>query len=202
MAAILSLTRTKLLKFSRHGILFSSNTKCISSFDTAQKLPRDDVIDAGLCRTNVVGIQMLPEILRCKLFGSYAEGSVTEGKRAAIENHLKKHDLLGKKTSFHENVDLPLPPLHGTNIDEHFRTIATQQTLPYRENAERLAGASLPPQPSQWILREGWTKYDFVSKKCYAVDYPDEQAVVLDVEVLVSYGNYPAIATAVSASAW
>ena len=183
-------------------MLFSSSVKRLSSFDTAEKLPRDDVIDSGLCHTNIVGIQMLPEILRRKIFGSCAESSVTEQRRLAIENHLKKHDLLGKKTSVQENVSLPLPPLHGSNIDDHFRTIASQQALPYRENAERLAGASLPPQPSRWIFREGWTKYDFVNKKCYAVDYPDEQAVVLDVETLVCEGNYPAIATAASASAW
>jgi len=202
MAVLLSLTRIKLLKFSRRGILFSGNVKCLSSFDTAQKLPRHDIVDTGLCRTNIVGIQMLPEILRDKIFGNCAESSVTKEKHVAISNHLKNHDLLGKKTAVQENVDLPLPPLQGVNIDEHFRTIATQQALPYRENADHLAGASLPPQPKQWILREGWTKYDFVSKKCYAVDYPGEQAVVLDVEVLVSEGNYPAIATAASASAW
>jgi len=201
MAVLQSLTRTKLLKFSRRYILFGSDVKCLSSFDTAQKLPKDDV-DADLCRTNIVGIQMLPEILRHKIFGSCAKSSVTKEKHVAIENHLKKHDLLGKKTVIQENVDFPVPPLHGTNIDEHFRTIAIQQALPYRANAEHLATASLPPQPNQWILREGWTKYDFVSKKCYAVDHPDEQAVVLDVEVLVSDGNYPAIATAASASSW
>jgi len=176
--------------------------KCLSSFDAAEKLCTDDAVNSGLHRSNVVGIQMLPEVLKRKIFGSFAESSVDEGKRLAIENHLKKHNLLGKKTTVQENVDLPLPPLYGANIDEHFRTVAAQQTLPYREYAEQLASVSLPPQPDQWILREGWTKYDFVNKKCYAVDYPDEQAVVIDVEVLVPEGNYPAIATAVSATAW
>jgi len=202
MAVLLSLSRIKLLKFCGSVVRFRSNVKCLSSCDIIEKLAGDDVVDTCCRRTNIVGIQMLPEILRRKIFGINVVSSVDEGKRAAIKNHLKKHDLLGKKTSVQDDVDLPLPALHGTNIDEHFRTIAAQQTLPYRENAEHLAGISLPPQPQQWILREGWTKYDFVNKKCYTVDYPDEQAVVLDVEVLVSEGNYPAIATAVSASAW
>ena len=182
--------------------LSSSNLWLFSSFDAAEKLYRDDVVNGENYRSNVVGIQMLPEILRCKIFGSCAKSSVDEDKRLAIENHLKKHNLLGKKTSVQENVDLPLPPLYGANIDEHFHAIATQQTLPYRQCAEELASASLPPQPDQWIMREGWTKYDFVNKKCYAVDYPDEHSVILDVEVLVSGGNYPAIATAASATAW
>ena len=145
---------------------------------------------------------MLSETLRHKIFGSCAGSLVDEEKRLAIEKHLKKHDLLGKKTTVQESVDLPLPALHGANIDEHFRTIAAQQTLPYRQNAEHLAAVSLPPQPDRWILHEGWTKYDFVNKKCYAVECPDEQAIVLDVEVLISEGNYPAIATAASATAW
>jgi len=202
MASLLILSRTKLLKFCRYAVTFNNNWKYLSSFDAANKVPQDDVTDNDHYRTNIVGIQMLPEILRRKIFGSCAESSADESKRLAIEKHLQKHDLLGKKTTIQEAVDVPLPPLQGANIDEHFRTIAAQQTLPYRENAERLASASLPPQPNQWILREGWTKYDFVNKKCYAVDYPDEQAVVLDVEVLVSEGSYPAIATAATATAW
>ena len=202
MAVPLILSRTKLLKFCRYGITFSSNLKYLSSFDAAQKRHQDDVADTGLHRTNIAGIQMLPDVLKHKIFGSCAESLVDERKRLAIEDHLKKHDLLGKKTTVQECVDLPLPPLHGANIDEHFKTIADKQTLPYRKNAEQLASAVLPPQPDQWILREGWTKYDFVNKKCYAVDFPDEQAVVLDVEVLISEGNYPAITTAASATAW
>jgi len=202
MAVLLIPSRTKLLKCCRYGVTFRSNLKCLSNFDAAPKLPRDAAADTSLHRTNVVGIQMLPEILKQKIFGSCVESLMDETKRLAIANHLKKHDLLGKKTAVQENVDLPLPPLHGANIDEHFRTIAAEQTLPYREHAELLASVLLPPQPNQWILREGWTKYDFVNKKCYAVDYPDEQAVVLDVEVLVPEGNYPAIATAASATAW
>jgi len=202
MALQLILPRTKLLKFCRHGIAFGSNLKYFSSSEAAGKLGRGDVADTSLRRTNIVGIQMLPETLKHKIFGSSVENSVDERKRSAIENHLKKHDLLGKKTTVQENVDLPLPPLHGANIDDHFRSIAAQQTLPYRQNAEQLASASLPPQPDQWILREGWTKYDFINKKCYAVDYPDEPAIVLDVEVLIPEGNYPAIATAATATAW
>ena len=197
MAAVISLSRRKLLKLFRYGMTFGSDLKHLSSFDAAEELCRDDVVN----RCNIVGIQMLPEILRHKIFGGCAKSSVDEAKRLAIEKHLKKHDLLGKKTSVQESVDFPLPPLYGSNIDEHFRTIAVQQTLPYRVQAEQLASASLPPQPNQWILREGWTKYDFVNKQCYAVDYPDEQAVVLDVEVLVE-ANYPAIATAASTTAW
>jgi len=200
MAALSSQWRTKLLKFCRYGITVNSNCKHLSSFDSAQKLQNS--VDDRLHCMNIVGIQMLPEILRHKIFGGCVESCVDEEKRLAIEDHMKKHDLLGKKTTVQENVELPLPPLHGANIDEHFRTVAAQQTLPYRVNAVQLASASLPPQPDKWILREGWTKYDFVNKKCYAVDYPDEQAVVLDVEVLVAEGNYPAIATAASATAW
>jgi len=202
MALLLILSKTKLLRFGRHAVTLSSNWKYLSTSDSVQKLPCDAEADVHHHRTNIVGIQMLPETLRYKIFGSSAESLVDEEKRSAIKKHLKKHDLLGKKTTSQESVDLPLPPLHGANIDEHFRTIAAQQTLPYRQNAERLASASLPPQPDRWIMRDGWTKYDFVNKKCYAVEFPDEQAVVLDVEVLVPEGNYPAIATAASDTAW
>jgi len=202
MALLLILSKTKLLRFGRHTCALSNNWKYFSTSHFVQKLPCDVDADIHCHCTNIVGIQMLPKTLRYKIFGSCAESLVDEEKRLAIEKHLKKHDLLGKRTTTQKNVDLPLPPLHGANIDEHFRTIAAQQTLRYRQNAECLASASLPPQPDQWIMREGWTKYDFVNKQCYAVEFPDEQAVVLDVEVLVPEGNYPAIATAASATAW
>ena len=68
--------------------------------------------------------------------------------------------------------------------------------------AEVLVGSKLPLRPRKWLFREGWTKYDSVIKKCYPVDFPDENALVFDVETQVAEGGFPKIATAVSKNAW
>lgn len=52
-------------------------------------------------------------------------------KRDKILEHLKKHDLLGKKGSILADVDIMMPPLFGENIDEHFRHLAEDQVIYY-----------------------------------------------------------------------
>jgi len=153
-------------------------------------------------RLNYVGIQMLPQFLRNKIFGDCEGEHVDQKAKAEIEKHLLKHDILGKKTIVRNVDEFELPPLHGENIDAHFRVIAEQQIKPYKEFADILVNTSLPVRPKHWIFKPGWTKYDSVSKTCYAVDFPDENVVVFDVEVLMLEGNYPTIATAVSPTSW
>ena len=66
----------------------------------------------------------------------------------------------------------------------------------------RLAASPLPPLPRRWLYKAGWTKYDSATKKCYAVDFPEDRTLVFDVEVLMSEGSYPTLAVAASQTAW
>lgn len=153
-------------------------------------------------RFNPVGIQMLSRTLHEKLFGETKAGSIETKKKLEIESHLKKHGLFKKKTAVNEYASIPLPPLYGQNIDDHFRTLALQQLKPYESHADGLKDCVLPLRPKTWLLKPGWTKYDSATKKCYPVSFPDEDALVFDVEVLVGAGHRPTMATAVSKTAW
>ena len=54
----------------------------------------------------------------------------------------------------------------------------------------------------KWSQRAGWTKYDPLTGKATAVKYPEEDILVFDVEMLVSEGHFPTMATAVSPTNW
>lgn len=115
--------------------------------------------------------------------------------------HLQKHQLWGKEISLLPEVELKLPQMHGKDIDEHFRILAQKQSLPYLEAATKLQLADLPPMPREWRWEVGWTRYgpDGQSQK---VDFPEEEALVFDVEVCVTEGRCPTLAVAVSPTNW
>uniref|UniRef100_A0A8C0V9M1 DNA polymerase subunit gamma-1 n=1 Tax=Cyanistes caeruleus TaxID=156563 RepID=A0A8C0V9M1_CYACU len=91
--------------------------------------------------------------------------------------------------------------MYGDNIDEHFRLLAQKQSLPYLEAANELLRCELPPMPEQWAWKLGWTRYG-PDGQAEPVDFPEERALVFDVEVCVADGHCPTLAVAVSPHAW
>ena len=102
--------------------------------------------------------------------------------------------------SFLPDVSVQLPTLRGEDIDQHFRRIAEEQSEPYLQRSLELAKATLPPVPKKFSLEPGWTRYD--GKEQLRVDYPSEDALVLDVEVCVPESPRPILAAAVSETHW
>ncbi|NXI68659.1 DPOG1 polymerase, partial [Anseranas semipalmata] len=154
----------------------------------------------GQRRMNPLNIQMLSRSLHEQIFrGAQVQYSEADVQRSV--EHLQRHDLWGKETSALPDVDLRLPRMYGDNIDEHFRLLAQKQSLPYLEAAEELLRCQLPPAPSVWAWQLGWTRYG-PDGQPEAVDFPQERAVVLDVEVCVAEGHCPTLAVAVSPHAW
>ena len=51
------------------------------------------------------------------------------------------------------------------------------------------------------MLREGWTRYG-ADGSTHAVNYPEDDALVFDVEILVKTKYFPTMATAVSSECW
>uniref|UniRef100_A0A673BYT9 DNA polymerase subunit gamma-1 n=1 Tax=Sphaeramia orbicularis TaxID=375764 RepID=A0A673BYT9_9TELE len=156
--------------------------------------------DSTESRLNPLNIQMLSKNLHEQIF----RGIEPEYKEEDVERsikHLQKHHLWGKETSLLPDVELKLPKMYGKNIDEHFRILAKTQSLPYLVAAASLQQAELPPMPQEWTWGVGWTQYgpDGESKK---VDFPDETALVFDVEVCTTEGQCPTLAVAVSPTAW
>ena len=66
--------------------------------------------------------------------------------------------------------------------------------------ADRLCNSALPCKPAEWAYTPGWVRYE--DDVPVPVECPDENVLVFDVEVLVSEGNYPVMATAMSDKHW
>ncbi|OWF43177.1 DNA polymerase subunit gamma-1-like [Mizuhopecten yessoensis] len=164
-------------------------------------------------RKNEIGIQMLSPNLREQLFGKEIEqksvtdkneGSDGKAEMAAIRKHLSAHGLWGRESTILPDVDIKIPELKGKNVAEHMQNLAQQQVGGYQTLASLMANPEFkfPPKPKTWAMSPGWTKYDSETKKTVKVDFPEENILVFDVEVLVPEGNYPTMATAVSPKHW
>ncbi|XP_037308034.2 DNA polymerase subunit gamma-1 [Pungitius pungitius] len=151
-------------------------------------------------RLNPLQIQMLSRNLHEQIFRGLQPEYVEDDVERSIR-HLQKHQLWGKEISLLPEVELKLPQMYGQNIDEHFRILAQKQSLPYLEAATRLQLAHLPPMPRQWSWEVGWTRYG-PDGQSHKVDFPEEQALVFDVEVCVAEGRCPTLAVAVSPTNW
>ncbi|XP_034542607.1 DNA polymerase subunit gamma-1 [Notolabrus celidotus] len=156
--------------------------------------------DSTETRMNPLNIQMLSRNLHEQIFHDldpvYREDDVERSIR-----HLQQHNLWGKETSLLPDVELKLPRMYGKNIDEHFRILAEKQSLPYLEAATKLHLAGLPTMPQEWSWEVGWTRYGS-NGKSQRVDFPEESALVFDVEVCMTEGRCPTLAVAVSPTNW
>ena len=116
---------------------------------------------------------------------------------------MKKHGLWNKETPPLSDVSFALPPLLGEDVDSHFKALANKQMAPYTHHAETLVVMpKCPPKPNHWIYKPGWTRYDPERGRAYSVPCPQEDAIVFDVETLVTQRNVPVLATAVTPKAW
>ena len=153
-------------------------------------------------RFNPLGIQMLPKTLHQQLFKRKWEATPTQTAVEQSKKHLKDQGISGKKTSTLPDISFTLPQMQGRNLNEHFTTIARQQSQSYLDLAMRLVQAQLHPMPAQWSSEPGWTRYDPATGSPERVRNPDEDALVLDVETCVNEGQRPVLAVAVSPRAW
>lgn len=110
------------------------------------------------------------------------------------------HILYFQETTTLSEVNFTLPHLHNSNIISHFKIIAEELLADYKSLLTELLNSETPPLPKTWELKEGWIKYG--PGQPQSVEYPDESALVFDVEVCMQEGNYPTLATAVSSKHW
>jgi DNA polymerase gamma 1 len=99
-----------------------------------------------------------------------------------------------------DDVVLKLPKLRGQNIEEHFLAIAEDQSRPYMNLVVSLLD-QLPVRPKVWSTEPGWTCYDLETGP-RPVPFPDEDALVFDIEVCMSAGSAPTLACAAGRKFW
>lgn len=162
-----------------------------------------------LPRINQVGIQYLSNDLQKKVFPNTSPSDYLQSQHphllSLVESHLKNAGLLNKKTQINDPIVIPnLPELVGKNtLDEHFTRIGYRYSQPYLSMAEDflLQSRDSLPKPDNWLFASGWTRYapDCDPEK---VDFPLEDELVFDVEVMYKRSNYAVMCTAMSSKAW
>ncbi|CUM65179.1 uncharacterized protein PRCAT00002807001 [Priceomyces carsonii] len=158
-------------------------------------------------RVNQLGIQYLSEELQKKIFPRSSTKEYLNPKRQDFidlaKKHLEENHLLGKKTTITDPIRIKnFPDLNGKSLDEHFYKIGTTCSEPYKSMADAfLLNGNIPQKPKEWSFQSGWTRYEN-GKEPENVEYPLEDSLVFDVEVLYRVSKYPVLATCVSLKAW
>lgn len=154
-------------------------------------------------RVNQFNIQLLPQYIRDHIFG-VQHGNQDDIHSDLVEKakeHLTSHGIDFSTGSL--LADVPKPPLvelQGGNIRDHFDSIAYAMLEPYLSLFDKLCCCQIPEPPSKWEFTPGWVRYG--SKGPCEVAYPEENALVLDVETCMAVGPDPVLATAVSPTCW
>jgi DNA polymerase gamma 1 len=151
-------------------------------------------------RFNEIGVQQLSSHVHAQVFPG-ASTSPPPALVALSQDHLTRHDLLGKNQDSTAPVGFDLPALQGATLDEHFYKLGMDAAEPYLTLAKQLARANPPPKPRKWVRRSGWTKYNS-DGTTEAVDAPDEAMLTFDTEVMYKETSFACMATAASPTAW
>lgn len=118
--------------------------------------------------------------------------------------HLERHNLDIKKATRHPPVSMVASQLQGDDLRRHFESIAKDTSQPWLDMSKRFAGCDLPPLPTEWALRSGWTRYtaDGTHSDCPDGPPTEEDCLVFDIENIPHISPYAVMACAVSAKAW
>ncbi|KAK9730910.1 DNA mitochondrial polymerase exonuclease domain [Popillia japonica] len=150
-------------------------------------------------RQNKVDIQMLSSPIYEQVFKNYKCNVFDTNLIKKYKQELEKHGIKNN-LDIVKDVDFIIPTLEGDNLEEHFKNIGENQCKPYKYILDLLL-LRIPPKPEYWLMKSGWTRYAPNSEP-EEVDYPLEDGVIFDVEVCMTAGQAPTLATAVSINAW
>ncbi|EGZ71722.1 DNA polymerase gamma [Neurospora tetrasperma FGSC 2509] len=167
----------------------------------AQVLERKGLGIPSTARHNEIGVQQLSEHLYKQLF---PRGNTDPPAPELIElakDHLARHDLLGKTTDKTPPIAFQLPALVGDTLDEHFHKLGVDAAEPFLTHAKQFADAHLPPKPTSWVRRSGWTKYNRDGTTENDV-LPQGNMMCFDVEVMYKDNPYAVMACAGTPDAW
>lgn len=120
-----------------------------------------------------------------------------------LKENLRQHGInAGESFRMPDISKLKLPKLFGANIEEHFHHISQQQSEPYKHLITQLVGCVAPRMPAQWQLTAGWTHYSSDNQTIRSVPFPEDEAIVFDIENCVKEGAAPTMACALGRSGW
>jgi DNA polymerase gamma 1 len=161
-------------------------------------------------KRNELGVQLLSRELHSQIFRNLSLPAPERAFVRIAQEHLQMHGLDPKQGSVLPDIGFTIPPLRGSNIDEHFHRIGIQAAQPWLNIARDFASTELPPKPDHWDIQSGWTKYHFLadgSSYSEHVEFPQhegnvEEMLTFDVETMPPYHPYAVMACAASKNAW
>ncbi|CAG9129758.1 unnamed protein product [Plutella xylostella] len=179
-------------------IIRQKNTKNDDNLKV-EELPKPKNVSKEF-RVNEVNIQLISKNIHEQLF-KQPSPKLDPAIIKSCQENLKKHGINISDTKVLPDVELKLPELKGKDVVEHFYNIGEEQSRAYRELLEKLVSCDLPPLPKKWSRQAGWCKY-VGDGPPEPVPCPTDDALIFDVEVLMSAGKRPTLACAVSPNAW
>lgn len=94
-----------------------------------------------------------------------------------------------------------LPEIRGENLAQHWEKIGKEIGEEWEKKIEELFNIEkLPDHRRKWLEQVGWTKYE-TGKAPEKISYPEDNCLVLDIEVAVTEGDYPTMAVAMGKEA-
>lgn len=161
-------------------------------------------------KRNDLGVQLLSRQLHEQIFKNVSFPAPQPSYVHIAKEHLEMHGLDPSQGSVLPDTGFTLPQLQGSNLLEHFYRIGAHAAQPWLSLANEHAQSELPPQPDDWEIQSGWTKYHYRadgSSFSEHVPYPmhdgkPEEMLTFDVETMYKYSPYPIMATAASRNGW
>ncbi|KAF1849220.1 DNA polymeras-like protein gamma [Cucurbitaria berberidis CBS 394.84] len=184
---------------------FATASRCLATAQPPQDAQASDARRTTLnvpseARFNEIGVQQLSSHVHAQVFPG-ASTSPPPELVALSQDHLTRHDLLGKNQDSTPPVGFDLPDMQGATLDEHFYKLGMDAAEPHLSMAKKLAWANPPPKPRKWVRQSGWTKYNN-DGTTEAVDAPNETMLTFDTEVMWKETSFACMACAVSPTAW
>ncbi|KAI9139245.1 DNA polymerase family A-domain-containing protein [Paraphysoderma sedebokerense] len=158
--------------------------------------------DGSHIRRNALNIQMLPPNLHSQVFPPTSpQRPPLDFQVSLSKSHLMMKGIPFEKSETLPDVSIQLSKLQGRNLQEHFDNIGNFTSEPYLDFAKSFVKSLIPPKPSNWIRQPGWTRYHS-DGRTESIPYPDDEALVFDVETAFKISKFPIIAVAMSSKYW
>lgn len=168
---------------------------------SAEQRPNASLAISSDAHYNEIGVQQLSSHIYPQLFPRAERFRAPPELVALAEDHLRRHELLGKSDDNTAPVAFDLPPLVGQTLDEHFHKLGVDASEPFLTYAKQFARATTLPKPRRWVRKSGWTKY-YPDGRTEAVDAPDANMLCFDTEVMWKEHPFAVMACAASPDAW
>ncbi|OIW34012.1 hypothetical protein CONLIGDRAFT_205232 [Coniochaeta ligniaria NRRL 30616] len=168
---------------------------------SAEQRRRNSLAISSDAHYNEIGVQQLSNHIYPQLFPRTERFRAPPELVKLAEDHLRRHELLGKSDDNTAPVAFDLPPLVGQTMDEHFHKLGVDASEPFLTYAKQFARATTLPKPRRWVRKSGWTKY-YPDGRTEAVDAPDANMLCFDTEVMWKEHQFAVMACAASPDAW